>query len=101
MLTGRPVAAPPLLTVRASVLTPIGQVREGLAPIAVPQPPDQLKVSRQLSGSEPVPLRLTVAPFALVAFSTWLEPAFEVGSAVVTAARAFRSPKPSILFGTA
>jgi hypothetical protein len=69
LLAGRPVVAPPLLAVSVSVFTPIGQVTEGLAPVAVPHLPDQCKVTEHLSGSEPLPLRVTVAPFALAAFT--------------------------------
>ena len=62
VLVGREVFAPPLLTVNVSVFTPRGHVTPGLAPVAVPQLPDQLKVTGQLFGSVALPLSVTVVP---------------------------------------
>jgi len=69
VLVGREVFAPPLLTVNVSVFTPRGHVTLGLEPIAVPQLPDQLKVTGQLFGSVAFPLRVTGAPVWLVPLS--------------------------------
>jgi len=62
VLVGREVFAPPLLTVNVSIFTPRGHVTLGLALIAVPQLPDQFKVTGQLFGSEALPLRVTGTP---------------------------------------
>jgi hypothetical protein len=69
VLVGSDVVTPPLLTVSVSVSFPMGHIMLALSPDAVPQLPDQLSVSGQLSGSVPDPLRVTLAPFALVAFT--------------------------------
>lgn len=101
MFVGSDVVTPPLLAVRLSVSFPTGHIRLALAPDAVPQLPAQLSVTGQLSGSVAEPLRFTVAPVELVAFTVCDCPAFGFGRAAVTAASAFTSPKPSILFGAA
>ena len=100
VLVGSDLVTPPLLTARVSALFPIGHIRFALAPEAVPQLPVQVSVTGQLSGSVADPLRVTLAPLALIPLAVWLEPAFAVGSVAVIAASASRSPKPSILFGT-
>jgi len=57
-----------LVTVRFIVFTPNGQFTVGLAPLAVPHPPVQLKVNGQLFGSlDAVPFKPTFAPLGLVA----------------------------------
>jgi hypothetical protein len=69
VLVGREFFAPPLLTVKVSVFTPRGHVTPGLAPVAVPQLPDQLKVTGQLFGSVALPLSVTGTPVWLVPLS--------------------------------
>jgi hypothetical protein len=69
VLVGREDFAPPLLTVKVSVFTPRGHIRLGLEPLAVPQPPDQLKVTGQLLGSVPLPFRVAVVPVGPAPFN--------------------------------
>lgn len=101
LLVRRDAVAPPLLAVSVSVFTPSGQVRLGLLPLPTPQAPLQLNVREQLSGSVPLPLRVTAAPLELVPLTVWFVPAFGAGKVAVTAARASTKPNPSMLFGTA
>jgi hypothetical protein len=101
VLVGSEDFAPPLLAVSVSVSVPMGHITEGSAPVAFPQLPLQVSVIGQLSGSDPLPLNVTAAPFALVAFTVCAAPAFAAGMAAVTADKALSRPYPSMLFGTA
>lgn len=70
VLDGKEVLIPPLLTVRVSASFPMGHVRLALADEDVPQLPAQLKVTGQLSGSAPLPLKFTIAPVGPTPFTT-------------------------------
>lgn len=69
VLVGKEVFTPPLLTVKVSVFTPRGHITLALEPLAVPQLPDQFKVTGQLFGSVALPVRVTVAPVGLAPLS--------------------------------
>lgn len=68
-LAGSELRTPPLLTVRVSVSLPTGHMALVVEPEAAPQLPVQAKVTGQLSGSVAEPFSVTLAPFALVAFT--------------------------------
>lgn len=70
VLVGREVFAPPLLTVNVSISTPIGHIKLALADEDVPQLPDQLNVTGQLSGSTALPLKFTIVPVGPTPFTT-------------------------------
>jgi len=70
VLVGREVFAPPLLTVKVSVFTPRGHIKLALEPLAVPQLPDQFKVTGQLLGSVALPVSVTVVPVGPIPLST-------------------------------
>ena len=100
-LLGGDNVMPLLVTVRFILLTPRGQVKVGLAPVAVPQSPVQFKVRGHAFGSEePVPFNVTLAPLRAVPLRVWLGPALAVGIVRLAAARASNRPKPKTLFGT-